>query len=56
MPDTTRESDRILREAKTSLAVQRDGGTHRPGKKHRTRVGGPQAQENLVKRVKGAGG
>jgi hypothetical protein len=31
MPDTTRESDRILREAKTSLAVQRDGGTHRPG-------------------------
>ena len=31
MPDTTRESDRILREAKTSLAVQRNGGTHRPG-------------------------
>lgn len=31
MPDTTRESDRILREAKTSLAVQREGGTHRPG-------------------------
>lgn len=31
MPDSTRESDRILREAKTSLAVQRDGGTHRPG-------------------------
>lgn len=30
MPDSTRESDRILREAKTSLAVQRDGGTHRP--------------------------
>ena len=30
MPDTTRDSDRILREAKTSLAVQRDGGTHRP--------------------------
>jgi hypothetical protein len=29
MADTTRESDRILREAKTSLAVQRDGGTHR---------------------------
>ncbi|MCL9982445.1 MAG: hypothetical protein NBV60_04730 [Erythrobacter sp.] len=27
----TRESDRILREAKTSLAVQREGGTHRPG-------------------------
>ena len=32
MPDSTRESDRILREAKTSLAVQREGGTHRPGK------------------------
>ena len=31
MVDSTRESDRILREAKTSLAVQRDGGTHRPG-------------------------
>jgi len=31
MPDTTRESDRILREAKTSLVVQREGGTHRPG-------------------------
>lgn len=32
MPDTTRESEQIMREAKTSLAVQRDGGTHRPGK------------------------
>lgn len=31
MSDSTRESDRILREAKRSLAVQRDGGTHRPG-------------------------
>lgn len=30
MADTTRQSDRILREAKTSLAVQREGGTHRP--------------------------
>ncbi len=30
MPDSTRESDRILREARRSLAVQRDGGTHRP--------------------------
>lgn len=30
MPDSTRESDRILREAKTSLVVQREGGTHRP--------------------------
>lgn len=32
MADSTRESDRILREAKTSLAVQREGGTHRPAK------------------------
>lgn len=31
MPDSTGESDRILRAAKTSLAVQREGGTHRPG-------------------------
>ena len=30
MSDTTRDSERILREARTSLAVQRDGGTHRP--------------------------
>lgn len=30
MPDSTRQSDQILREAKTSLAVQREGGTHRP--------------------------
>lgn len=33
MPDSTRESDRIQRAAKTSLAVQRAGGTHRPGPK-----------------------
>jgi hypothetical protein len=32
MADTTRESERILKEAKTSLAVQREGGTHRPAK------------------------
>lgn len=30
MADTTRESDRILREAKRSLVTQREGGTHRP--------------------------
>lgn len=30
MADSTRDSDRILREARTSLAVQREGGTHRP--------------------------
>jgi hypothetical protein len=33
MVDATRESDRILREAKRSLAVQRDGGTHRPARR-----------------------
>ena len=32
MADTTPDTDRILRDAKRSLAVQRDGGTHRPGK------------------------
>ncbi|NBC89123.1 MAG: hypothetical protein GVX90_06500, partial [Alphaproteobacteria bacterium] len=32
MPDTTSESERILKEANTSLAVQREGGTHRPAK------------------------
>jgi hypothetical protein len=32
MPDSTRDSNRILREAKTSLVVQREGGTHRPAK------------------------
>ncbi|XUU61129.1 hypothetical protein ACRAQ6_02340 [Erythrobacter sp. HA6-11] len=30
MPDSTRESDQILSAAGNSLAVQRDGGTHRP--------------------------
>lgn len=29
MPDTTRQSDTILREAKTSLVTQREGGYHR---------------------------
>ncbi|MBD2842837.1 hypothetical protein [Erythrobacter rubeus] len=31
MTDTTRESDQIIRAAKHSLVVQREGGTHRPG-------------------------
>lgn len=54
MPDTARESDRILREARTSLAVQRDGGTHRPAKS----IGRGSAQlkrKNLIKRIKGLG-
>ncbi len=32
MPDTTRESDQIMRAAGQSLATQRAGGTHRPGR------------------------
>ncbi|MEQ8411594.1 MAG: hypothetical protein RIC51_10415 [Erythrobacter sp.] len=32
MVDTSRDSDRILKEAKTSLALQREGGTHRPAR------------------------
>lgn len=32
MADTTRDSDRIMSDAKRSLAVQRSGGTHRPAK------------------------
>lgn len=32
MVDTSRDSDRILKEAKNSLALQREGGTHRPAK------------------------
>jgi hypothetical protein len=54
MPDTTPDSDRILREAKTSLAVQRDGGTHRPARS----IGRGSAElkrKNLVKRAKGLG-
>jgi len=32
MVDSTRESEQILSAARTSLQVQREGGTHRPGK------------------------
>ena len=56
MPDSTRESDRILREAKTSLAVQRDGGTHRPAPKGSIGRGSAELKrKNLVKRAKGLG-
>ena len=51
MPDSTPDSARILREAKTSLAVQRDGGTHRPAKS----IGKGSAQlkmKSLLKRVR----
>ena len=58
MPDTTPESDRILREAKRSLVTQRDGGTHRPAHKG---MGGGQSigkgsaelkLKSLLKRVR----
>ncbi len=54
MPDTTRESDRILREAKRSLAVQRDGGTHRPAPRGQS-IGKGSAEvkmKALLKRVR----
>ena len=52
MPDTTRESDRILREAKTSLAVQRDGGTHRPGRGSIGRGSAEAKQKMWLKRLR----
>ena len=54
MPDSTRESDRILREAKRSLAVQRDGGTHRPAPRGSS-IGKASAEvklKALLKRVR----
>jgi hypothetical protein len=54
MADTTQESDRILREAKTSLAVQREGGTHRPGPRGAS-IGKGSAEikmKSLLKRVR----
>jgi hypothetical protein len=36
MADSTHDSDRILREAKTSLLAQREGGTHRPAPRGRS--------------------
>jgi hypothetical protein len=53
MPDSTRESDRILREAKTSLAVQRDGGTHRPAPRGSIGKGSAEVKmKALLKRVR----
>lgn len=51
MADSTRESDRILREAKTSLAVQRDGGTHRPGPRSIGRGSAQLKAKNLARRA-----
>jgi hypothetical protein len=55
MPDTTRESDRILREARTSLAVQRDGGTHRPGPRSIGKGSAELKMKSLLKRVRNIG-
>lgn len=53
MADSTRESDRILREAKTSLAVQRDGGTHRPAPRGSIGRGSAELKmKSLLKRVR----
>ena len=54
MPDTTRESDAILREAKRSLLTQRDGGTHRPAPRGQS-IGKASAElkmKSLLKRVR----
>lgn len=51
MPDRTRDSDRILREAKTSLVVQREGGTHRPAKSIGKGSAGLK-MKSLLKRVR----
>ena len=52
MADSTRESDRILREAKTSLAVQRDGGTHRPGPRSIGKGSAELKMKSLLKKVR----
>ena len=52
MNDTTRESDQIMRAAKQSLAVQRTGGTHRPGPKS---IGKGSANVKLKTWMKRAG-
>ncbi|MFM7404768.1 MAG: hypothetical protein ACKO1N_11940 [Erythrobacter sp.] len=51
MPDTTPDSDRILREAKTSLVVQRDGGTHRPGPRSIGRGSAQLKAKSLARRA-----
>ncbi len=52
MADSTGESDRILRAAKTSLAVQRDGGTHRPGKMSIGKGSAEAKQKMWLKRLR----
>ena len=55
MPDSTRHSDAILREARQSLITQRDGGYHR----RKGSIGRGSAelkQRNLMTRIKLIGG
>lgn len=52
MADSTRDSDRILREAKTSLAVQRSGGTHRPGPRSIGKGSAGLKLKTVLKRVR----
>lgn len=53
MPDTTPESDRILREAKRSLVTQREGGTHRPAPRGSIGKGSAELKlKSLLKRVR----
>jgi len=52
MADTTGESDSILREAKSSLAMKRDGGTHRPGPRSIGKGSAEIKMKSLLKRVR----
>ncbi|MFN4020738.1 MAG: hypothetical protein ACK4IC_09500 [Erythrobacter sp.] len=52
MPDSTRDSERILREAKASLTVQRDGGTHRPGPRSIGKGSAQLKMKSLLRRVR----
>ena len=53
MVDSTRDSDRIMRDAKTSLAVQRDGGTHRSASRISIGKGSAELKmKSLLKRVR----
>jgi hypothetical protein len=56
MPDSTRDSERILREAKRSLVTQRDGGTHRPAPRGSIGRGSAELKmKSLLKRVRNIG-
>ncbi len=52
MPDSTRESDQILRDAKRSLLTQQDGGTHRPAKGSIGKGSANLKMKNLLKKVR----